>query len=116
MRYSVFEEAAAEASLGMREIEARLNCINAEIEQLNAKKALLKAVSGRLLRLLPLNSHASRPGGCAEPGPSADAPAPAPPVSGDRSAEADQASAAATDYSSPFPLREEVREAWLSRP
>ncbi|HKR26472.1 MAG TPA: hypothetical protein VJT08_03885 [Terriglobales bacterium] len=116
MKYTLFEEAAAEASLGMREIEAQLHRINSEIEHLNAKRNVLEAVSRQLLMLLPVSTHSNQPSASGKPGPSAEPSVPELPLSGDAMPEPDQSSVGEMAHSSSFSLREEIREAWLSMP
>ena len=51
MRYGVFEEAANEASLGVKEIDCQLEQISARMEELKSKKVLLETLSRQLLSL-----------------------------------------------------------------
>jgi hypothetical protein len=51
VRYGVFEEAANEASLGVKEIDCQLEQISARMEELKSKKALLETLSRQLLTL-----------------------------------------------------------------
>ncbi|MGB6133022.1 MAG: hypothetical protein WCC14_06430 [Acidobacteriaceae bacterium] len=53
MNYSTFEQAAVEASTGLREIDA-------EIERLNTKKALLEPLVRQLSAILPLMTEAGQ--------------------------------------------------------
>ena len=60
MRYSTFEQAAAEASYGMKEIDAQLEQFRAQLEQINSqmkqlqsKRDLLERLSQDLLTLRP---------------------------------------------------------------
>jgi hypothetical protein len=52
MRYSTFEQAAAEASAGVQEIDA-------EIQQLTAKRELLQTLAHQLLAVLPALAEAA---------------------------------------------------------
>lgn len=60
MRYSAFEQAAAEASYGMHEIDtqleqfrAQLEQIKTQMEQMQSKRVLLERLSQELLLLKP---------------------------------------------------------------
>ena len=76
MRYSAFEQAAAEASYGMHEIDTqldqcrgRLEQIKVQMEQLQSKRDVLERLSHELLLLKPQGTA---------PAASVSAPAPAP--------------------------------------
>lgn len=71
MRYSTFEQAAAEASYGMKEIDAQLEQLKAQVAQLQGKRDLLATLSSQLLTLRPENTGVaptefSRPSNVAE--------------------------------------------------
>lgn len=51
MRYSVFEEAATEASLGVKQIDSQLEQIGAQMEELRKRKDLLERLSRQLTAL-----------------------------------------------------------------
>lgn len=53
MNYSAFEQAAAEASRGMQEVETQLEQLKAQIGQLQSKKDLLSTLSSQLLSVRP---------------------------------------------------------------
>jgi TolA-binding protein len=48
MRYSAFEEAAAEATAGMKEVESRLEQLMGEVDQLKGKRELLRGLAHQL--------------------------------------------------------------------
>lgn len=48
MRISAFEQAAAEATFGMQEIDGQMEQIKAQLEQLKGKRELLRSLSHQL--------------------------------------------------------------------
>lgn len=48
MKYSAFEQAAAEATVGMKEVETRLEQMMGEMEQLKGKRELLRSLTQQL--------------------------------------------------------------------
>lgn len=116
MKFSLFEQAAAEATLGMRDIDAQLDCVMAEIKQLKLKRDLLETLSRQLVTLRSLSADQTSPKGAEEQALSGKVPPAEPLLSGNAAPEADRASAAGAEgHSVSFSLREEVREEWLSR-
>lgn len=72
MKYSAFEQAAVEASAGIKEIDA-------EIDKLRARKELLEVLETlvhQLLTVLPRNAGAIPAGGSRPSGSAPDAPVP----------------------------------------
>lgn len=53
MRYSMFEQAAAEASYGVKEIEGQIAQLQAQLDQLKGKRDLLDSLSSQLLSVRP---------------------------------------------------------------
>lgn len=51
MRYSAFEQAAAEASLGLKEVDIQMEQLKTQIEQLQSKRDLLQSLSSQLSAL-----------------------------------------------------------------
>lgn len=103
MRYSVFEQAAAEASLGTREIDASIEQFKAEIERLTSKRDLLDTVSRQLLSLRPTSGDAA-PANVPK-----EVTAEAPALSSASAVEAEMAAMSA------FSPARSLREEWLSR-
>lgn len=109
MRYSAFEQAAAEAAIGVRELENQLEQLKSQIEQLKGKRDLLDNLSRQLLTLRPTGSDGPSemaPMAAETAAPAADAAA-GPHAPGDIEAEM----AAMGTYAPPRSLREE----WFSR-
>lgn len=105
MRYSAFEQAAAEASLGMREVETQMEQLKSQIEQLKSKRDLLDTLSRQLLSVRPIGGDAAPTENPKEP--AVEAPASEPARYGAPDVEAEMAGA----FSSARSLREE----WFSR-
>ena len=102
MRFSAFEQAAAEASYGMHEIDTQLEQLRAQLEQikvqmvqLQSKRNLLDKLSQELLQLKPERMAPTQ---------TTSAPAPAPAAGFDR-AEAPQ---------QPADQPRTLREAWAT--
>ena len=68
MRYGVFEVAATEASLGVKEIDDQMQQISAQMDQLKSRKTQLEALGRQLQALATEGAMAG-----AEPAPLADA-------------------------------------------
>lgn len=94
MKHSAFEEAAIEASIGLREVDA-------EIERLTAKKELLGTLVRQLSAILPM---------CADDSPADPATKP---DTADASAAAQPAVAEALPETKPLSLR---NDAWPTHP
>lgn len=104
MRYSTFEQAAAEASYGMKEIDTQLQQLMAQVEQLKAKRDLLETLWRQLSSIRPTGTDGDREAVAA----AETAPAePVPPSNGAAEREAEKAGAAAFDPRS-------LREGWSS--
>ncbi|HKR27756.1 MAG TPA: hypothetical protein VJS11_09875 [Acidobacteriaceae bacterium] len=110
MRYSAFEQAAAEATLGVREMESQMEQLKNQLEQLKGKRDLLETLSRQLLTLRPTSGELT-----AEMTPPAKAevpaPEPAPAPSSFSAPENESEMATAGVYSPPRPLR----DGWFSR-
>src|SRR5579859_2178236 len=104
MRYSAFEQAAAEATIGVREIENQLGQLKSQLDQLTAKRDLLETLSRQLLTLRPNGADASSHEAPRETALAAEAPAPepAPPAYGAADAESEMSAT----YTPPRSLRE----------
>jgi len=61
MRYSAFEQAAAEASIGVREIDSQLDQLKAQLEQLKTKRDLLETLRRQLDAVRPGTAEAAAP-------------------------------------------------------
>lgn len=113
MRYSAFEQAAVEASNGMKEIETQLEQLMAQMDQLKGKRDLLDTLSRQLSQLQPTGE--SMPVAAATPSISAtEAPAEMPALRPAVVSSADVAAemaAAAAAYSA-----RSLREEWMGRP
>ncbi|HEV2277292.1 MAG TPA: hypothetical protein VGS02_03880 [Acidobacteriaceae bacterium] len=59
MRYSAFEQAAAEATSGMKEIETQIEQLMAQMDQLKGKRDLLDNLSQQLALLQPATQPAT---------------------------------------------------------
>lgn len=106
MRYSAFEQAAVEASIGMKELDAQIERVAAQVEQLKAKKDILQTLAYQLSTLRPQDVQAATAEGAMQ---GADAPAPDQPSSfAPPEQEADLAGASAAPRS--------LRSEWFSRP
>lgn len=75
MRYSAFEQAAVEANIGMKELDAQIERVAAQVEQLKAKKDLLQTLSYQLSTLRPQDVQAATAEAAMQAAP-AEAPAP----------------------------------------
>lgn len=103
MRYSAFEQAAAEATIGVREIENQLEQLKTQLDQLAAKRDLLETLSRQLLTLRPNGADASSHDTSREMAPAAEAPVPeSAPSYGAADADAEMAGT----YTPPRSLRE----------
>ena len=110
MRYSAFEQAAAEATLGVREMESQMEQLKNQLEQLKGKRDLLETLSRQLLTLRPANGEITAD---MIPPAKSEAPVPeaAPAPSSFSAPEGESEMAAAGVYSPPRPLR----DGWFSR-
>jgi hypothetical protein len=102
MRYSAFEQAAAEATIGVREIENQLGQLKSQLDQLTAKRDLLETLSHQLLTLRPNGADASSHEAPRETAAEPPAPEPAPPAYGAADAESEMSAT----YTPPRSLRE----------
>ena len=93
MRYSAFEQAAAEASIGVREIDSQLDQLKAQLEQLKTKRDLLETLRRQLDSLRPASTEAAAPEAPAAPGPE--------PVAAHAAMESDPELAGAAVYNAP---------------
>lgn len=91
MRYSAFEQAAAEASIGVREIDSQLDQLKAQLEQLKTKRDLLETLRRQLDAVRPGTAEAAAP----------EAPALPEPVASHAAMEADPELAGAAVYTAP---------------
>lgn len=106
MRYSAFEQAAAEATLGVREVETQLEQLKSQMDQLKSKRDLLDNLSRQLLQLRPSSGE-----GMSSDGPlSAEAP-PAPEAAPHSTPDVESEMANAGVYT---PART-LREGWFTR-
>ena len=108
MRYSAFEQAAAEATLGVREMESQMEQLKNQLEQLKGKRDLLETLSRQLLTLRPANGEITAD---MTPPAKSEAPAPEPASSSFSAPESESEMATAGVYSPPRPLR----DGWFSR-
>lgn len=108
MRYSAFEQAAAEATLGVREMESQMEQLKNQLEQLKGKRELLETLSRQLLTLRPANGEVTADG---VPPAKAEAPATEPAPSTFSAPEPESEMAGAGVYS---PART-LRDGWFSR-
>lgn len=110
MRYSAFEQAAAEASIGLREIDIQLEQLSRQLEQLKAKRDLLDTVQRQLSALRPAPGEAApqEQAPAASMSPMAAAPAEAPAAHG---SEPEPEMVGAAVYEAPRNLR----EGWFTR-
>ena len=90
MRYSAFEQAAAEASIGVREIDSQLDQLKAQLEQLKTKRDLLETLRRQLDAVRP-SAEAAAP----------EAPAAPEPVASHAAMESDPELAGAAVYTAP---------------
>lgn len=67
MRYSAFEQAAAEASIGVREIDSQLDQLKVQLDQLKAKRDLLETLRRQLDAVRPGTAEAAAPEAPPEP-------------------------------------------------
>lgn len=106
MRYNVFEAAAAQASLGVRENDTLIEQVMARIVQLQAKRDLLETVARQMLTLLSTRAdgtpseHDGHHAVAAQERPSEPLPSSHP--------EADLEGERAVVFPSPRPIRSEI--------
>jgi hypothetical protein len=69
MKYSAFEQAAIEASAGLKEIDAEFEQLEARKQALESKRELLETLVHQLLMVLPTSNQSFPADGSEKPGP-----------------------------------------------
>lgn len=108
MKYNVFEEAAAQASLGMRESDTQIQQVMARIVQLRARRDLLETVARQMLTLLPTRADAAPSGHYGESDMTAEERPPELVPPSHTAADAEGEGASAPVFPLPRPIRSEI--------